>query len=522
MTAPLRSVWPPANPWDLASLGASIVPAVFVIAMFLASPIAPPGADSAHHATFARNILESQYAFVPYSQFPSGGMGFEYPSLFDLSVALLVAGTGADLLGTMEALVVVLTLLSPLVTWRFLRRFFVGGSKDAFVAVALVSLNWFVLAKTVRDGSYGELLAAGVILPLWLSFMWDRRDLLAAGSLFAIVIAHNLTALLAFGTFLGFLVYFGLERKWGRIRRILAAHAAVVGLTALLVWPVYASYLLPVAGGTAGGFPVIDPFTYAVIVTPILFVFGIGGISVMIRDPRWRFMGLWLAAYAILSRTSFASERIAREMSIPLAVGTAGLVLRLVKDYDKRRSAGRPSWRVVPLVAVVLLATTNGLLLLGLNTDPNTLRYLEPYQVEAYRWLADHSNSSKGALALASLDPFLSVFISNDVFPIVNPRQAETLSRPDRDLNAALVRALLNYSDPAYREVFASNGIEWIVLSSPFSSPVWLAPEDIPFIEQAWNLTLDSDPGYVLRHSVFYPTGSTRVFQIMPVGGRVL
>src|SRR5438309_11760908 len=106
MTTSGRRRWGSPNPWHLASLAASLIPAAFVIAMFSASVLVPPGGDPAHHATFARNILESQRAYVPYSQFPSGGLPYEYPSLFDLSVALLVAGTGASLLSAMEVLVV--------------------------------------------------------------------------------------------------------------------------------------------------------------------------------------------------------------------------------------------------------------------------------------------------------------------------------------------------------------------------------------------------------------------------------
>src|SRR5207237_7887372 len=115
--------------------------------------------------TFAKDILESQRAFVAYSQFPAGGPMFEYPSLFDLSVALLVAGSGADLLSILEVYVVVLAVLSPLVMLRFLRRFFGGGARGAFIAVAFVALNWFVLVKAVMVGSYGELRAVGLRSP---------------------------------------------------------------------------------------------------------------------------------------------------------------------------------------------------------------------------------------------------------------------------------------------------------------------------------------------------------------------
>src|SRR5207249_10632528 len=124
----------PTNPCDPSSLAAAAVPALFIAAMFLTSPIVPPGADSAHHATFAKDILESQRAFVAYSQFPAGGPMFEYPSLFDLSVALLVAGSGADLLLIVVVYVVFLAALSPLVMSRFSRRFFAGGPRGAVIS----------------------------------------------------------------------------------------------------------------------------------------------------------------------------------------------------------------------------------------------------------------------------------------------------------------------------------------------------------------------------------------------------
>ena len=519
----MTSRWPfnrfPTNPWDLASLAAAAVPALFIAAMFLTSPIVPPGADSAHHATFAKDILESQRAFVAYSQFPAGGPMFEYPSLFDLSVALLVAGSGADLLLIVEVYVVILAVLSPIVMWRFLRRFFGGGPRDAFIAVAFVALNWFVLAKTVRDGSYGELLAAGVMFPLWLSFLWDRRDLLAAGTLFAIVLTHNLTALLAFGTFVALLLYYALERQWTRIRRTVITHGAILGITAIILWPVYASYLFPVTSGIAGGFPVIDLFSYTVIISPVLFVIGGLGLGLVVRRSPGQFAGLWAAAYAALSRTSFASERIAREMSIPFAVGAAGLVIGLV-GADRTGRIARRGRRVLPLAVVVVLTAANGLWGLASNTDPAALHYLEPYQLEAYRWLSSHSNSSEAVLALASVDPFLSVFVPNDVFPVVNLHQADRLSKPDRDMDIALVQALFNYTDTGLRGVFSANRIHWVVLSSPFPSPTWIAPEDIPFIQQAWDLRLDSDPGFMLRYSVTDVHGSAiRVFEIISSGG---
>lgn len=507
-----------ANPWDLASLAIALLPATFVIAMFSSSPLAPPGADAAHHATFARNIIESQWAYVPYSQFPSGGLPYEYPSLFDLSVALLVAGSGADLLATMETFVVALSVLSPLVMWRFLRRFFGGGPRDAFVGVAFVSLNWFVILKTMRDGSYGELMAAGVLLPLWLSFLWDRRDILAGGTLFAIVLTHNLTALLAFGCFAALLVDQALQRRWTRVRRIILAHTGVLVITGILVWPVYASYLLPVATGVAGGFPLIDLPSYIIIVTPVLFALGVLGIILLARVERWRFVALWTGAYAVLSRTSFASERIVREMGVPLAIGAAGLALWLMNHLRRDRGARlRPA--AVALAVVVSLSTANGVAWLAVNSDPVTLQYIEPHQFAAYRWLAAHSNQSEAVLALASVDPYLPVFAPNDVFAVVNLRQGETLSIPDRELNIALVAALMNSSDATSKAVFSAHGIRWIVLSTPFLAPRWLAPEDVPFSRQAWNLTLEADPAYVLRHMETGPRGATRIIQIMPSGG---
>lgn len=513
------SKWLERNRWDLVSLVLALIPAVFTIAMFSGNPLAPPGADSAHHAAFARNILESQRAYVAYSQFPSEGLPFEYPSLFDLSVALLVAGSGVDILAAMEGFVVGLAILSPLVMWRFLRRFFQGGPRDSFIAVALFSLNWFVLLKTVRDGSYGELLAAGVLLPLWLSFLWDRREILAAGTLFGIILAHNLTALLAFGCFIALLVDLALRRKWTRVRRIVLAHAGVVAITAVLVWPVYASYFLPVTSGVAGGFPPIDPITYVVILSPVLFLFGLLGAGLLARIPQGRFVALWMASYLVLSRTNFASERIARELSAPFAVAAAAFALWLTKRVDQD-DGGRPSvWAAATLSVVVVLTAMNGVFWLAANSDPITLEYLGPYQLAAYRWLAANSNESEGVLGLASGDPYLYYFVSNHVFQVVNLEQAKRLSGPDRDLNVALVAALMNYTNATSRAVFSVHGIRWIVLSTPFLPPRWLAPEDGPFIAQAWNLNLESDPGYTLRHVETAPGGTTKIVQIVTAGG---
>ncbi len=468
MTISRRRGWLPKNPWVLASLVLALVPAAFTIAMFS---------------------------------------------------ALLVAGSGADLLAVMQVFVVALAILSPLVMWRFLRRFFGGGPRDGFIAVALFSLNWFILLKTLRDGSYGEILAAGVLLPLWLSFLWDRREILAAGTLFGIVLAHNLTALLAFGCFAALLVDLILRRKWTRVRRIFLSHAVVLAITAALVWPVYASYFFPVTTGVAGGFPPIDPITYVVILTPILFVLGALGAGLLARVPRGRFVVLWITAYVVTSRTSFASERIARELGVPFAVGTAGFVLWLSRRVRQDGRGRTRPWAGATLAAVVVLAATNGVLLLAANSDPVTLEYVEPYQLAAYRWLAANSNDSEAVLGLAAGDPYLYYFVSNDVFQVVNLEQAQRLSAPDRDLNGALVAALMNYTNASSRLVFSAHGIRWIVLSTPFLPPRWLAPEDGPFIAQAWNLTLESDPGYVLRHVEMAPGGTTRILQIVTVGG---
>jgi len=236
-----------------------------------------------------------------------------------------------------------------------------------------------------------------------------------------------------------------------------------------------------------------------------------------------RFVALWIAAYLVLSRTSFASERIARELSVPFAVGAAGLALWamrfLLRRYDRKDGQKMAVWAAATLAAVVSLTAANGIVSLATNSDPVTLEYIEPYQLAAYHWLEAHSNRSEAVLVLASADPFLSVFVPNDVFPIVNIQQAQRLSVPDRDLDIALVSALMNYTNASSRTVFAAHGIRWIVLSTPFFPPRWLAPDEVPFVRQAWNLTLDSDPAYRLPHSEVTPSGATRIFQIVAVGG---
>ena len=514
MTSGWKTILRRLATWDLAALAVCMIPAVFVAAMFLQVPGEPVGGDPATHAVIIREMLRSDQAYARYSQFPAGGLEAEYPALFDLIVALIVAATQVDIFTAMNATVVALSFLSPLCYWRFFRVFFPGRPQEAFVATLIVSVSWFELMKTVRDGSYGELLGAGVLLPLWLSFLWEKRVLLAGTTLFALVLTHNLSALLALGIFIAYLITEAAQKNWMSAKRAIAGHALVLVAMTPFAWSVYLSYVAAIASGTGGGFAVLGFESYPDLLTPFLLAFGIIAAISLARHPRERFFSLWTASYFALAQSNFGSERIVRNLSFPLAACLAVFTMILVPRIRHSLPQARGALPAIVLSAIVVTATVNGLQQLATQSDPAIERYLQPHQLFAYEWLNSQPAPLGGILSIDAGDVYLPAFVASDVYGIYSQRWARTFSLPDRVLNEELRNALMTFNLSSSVQVFKAWGIRWIVLSTLPPPPVFVAPTERELILAAWALPLTDSPGYTLAHVQVSSVGVTRIIEI--------
>ncbi len=502
-------------PFLFATIALALLPASFVAWMFVSAPsFAPPGTDPGHHAYLAQHMLDTQRAFALYSQFPANGANFEYPALFDLATALVMVLTGASAFVAMESLVTVMAFVSVLCYSRFFRLFLNGSSREALVATAILALSWFVFLRTIRDGAYGELLGGGILLPLWLTFLWGERWILAPATFFVILITHNLSAAIAGAGFLAYLITAALMRNRGLIVRVTGGHVAMVLVTLVPFWSLYASYVSPVAGGTAGIFPVFGIESYPDLLSPFLLFAGIvGGIRVS-TSPRSRFVTIWIVLLFVLALSSFSSERILRELSFPLAFATALLALRLEK-WVRSQGLRRPETIAAAIVAtVIILAAVNGLPRLAANSDPSAQYYLQPHQILAYTWLASRTGAGEAVLTIYVADPYLAPTVSASVYGIVSTNYSSTLSRSDHTLNDLLKGTLFNFSLPSSLATFRSYGFRWIVLSTPAPDPIWTLPSEVPLIRDALRLSFTSSPAYRDAGTWVSSTGYTRIVEI--------
>jgi hypothetical protein len=500
--------------WDLGAFAISFVPVAFVASMFLSSPIVPPGGDPAHHAYLVQQMLANQQAVAQYSQFPSNGATFEYPSLFDLATALVVVTTGLGVFAAMETLVTVLSFLSPLCYWRFFYRFLNGSSRDAFLACAMISLGWFAFLRTVRDGSYGEVLGAGVLLPLWVGFLWGERRILAPATFFAILITHNLSAAMAGAVLIAYVVTFALMRNRSRVLHAIDGHALMFLVTLIPFWSVYASYVLPIATGASGGYSVFGIGAYPDLLTWFLLGLGLLGAIVAARVPRDRFATIWVGLFLILSQTSFAAERFLRETAFPLAFGATLLAIRVEDQLRKSRRSDGPRLATVFLVGFMVAAALNGLPQLSANADPKAEYYLQPHQLQAYEWLENRTALGQAVLSVYAADPYLAPFVPVAVYGIVSLNYSSSLSSPDRALNAQLLTALFNFSSSGSLATFRTFGIRWILVSTPAPKPIFTLPSELSLIRQALFLPFTLSGNYTIAGTWFSSVGFTRIVEV--------
>lgn len=470
-----------------------------VFQVLLSTPTVPPGADPSNHVSFALFIFKTGSPLIPYSQFTQlrittdAWTGGYYPSLFHIFMAL----TARALFGTMPnweqvtqimRLSVFVGYMAGLLGFMFLSKKLLESRSvmSSCLLFGLIMYGSSPLLKTLRDGSYGEIIALWTLLPFALLFVYNKNRVASGIVIAAIIATHNLSAIIVSIILLSVIAYSFLNRslrdRLGFPAKLLAAIVISLVLSVPSLFYFYLSTVTVVATGSSG---VSQPYQLALLpglLGPVLTLGGaVGGVMLLVLKRREGWLAIWALSMILLSQTPIFGERFAREVYLPLALSLGVLMASLPELLDRSRpellkfaskrwvgmSVSRKKFLAAVVLGILLIgyATSNIYAITDL-TQPSQEYYFSDTQRQAYEFLSRTVNIGDGIVLFAGMDNWLIPMLQDRaVLFNVLPPNGSSLSAADRIIDQQIFGILLQ-PELANMTILKFN-LHYIVLSSP-------------------------------------------------------
>jgi hypothetical protein len=510
----------------------SAIPFWYVFTLLFSSTLTLPGVDPTQHVAIMRWMINSKSVLVPYSQFflTDVNVGY-YPAFWQGFIALVHVLTGVNEVDLMRYFIFAVFLLGAFMYWFLSKELSDGdNAKGVFIYFVLL-FNIALVAKSLRDGTYGEIIAMWFLFPLFLLSFLRRKTLYSVLALIAIIAIHNLSAMMAGLLVLSFLIMYCLHKEWQKAKFTFKILALALALSSPLL---YYNYFLTFLGvitysnrSYLSGLDAFNFFIMPLLLTELTFYVGITCLMLIsVFYKRYRWLPLWFSMYMIV-QFLFVQERFVREMCIPLAL-SMGIVLydiaKKASQYTKIKLAYKGQVKEynfltnakVKLLILLLLSLTiayNGVTHIALESAPEVMDYFTQNKADAYNWLNNHTTSADATLILRGLDSWARVYLKDSVYEVWSPAEQKYLSIPDRKVNDELTSALLNPFSPEANSTFRKYNISYFILSSPLTGR-WYPIETTTFAETLLKTDYENSSFYERIYNVTKGDETIKIYEI--------
>jgi hypothetical protein len=451
----------------------------------------PAGADSANHAFFIKNIIETHNPLIQYSQF--SGLSEEntgyYPSFFHVIVGIFAAVLGyyvdisISIITVMTSILFIGAIIGS-VGYAFAIRKIIQRSIESkdiylriqsnpkfhycFTLISALAFGFLIyssspIVKLYNDGTYGEVFAMWIIFPYLIYFLLSNKWIISAILLATIAYTHNLSFVMSLIATISYLLSLLISNDISRFKKGLRNYLL---LAAILCIPAVMAFYLPtfslfINNDVSGA--VSQLWSKEQVISQLLpLLYYAGAVSTVIllfiNYKFFSWFSMWVVAYFTVFNFSYwIGARFGRELSVLygliIGVCVANVILlvasRLLTESKHNRHFSstllNSKFMLACLVAFIALVLP---LYYSYHSDrfqndsnPLLAKYYTASFGEANNYI---SENIVGNILVLGHNPWLKFMVYDkiNVFESVAPDIEVFLNSRDRIINSELNRIL--------------------------------------------------------------------------------
>lgn len=505
------------------------IPLFFIYRLFFFGQMLTGDDPSMHAMNAMYHIL-----FIPYSPFYLN-IGY-YPSLLQNIFGLIYYITNFNIVDIMRYFMFATFILGFIIYAAISYKIADGNILKGIFIFLVFSFSISPIIKTLRDGSYTHIFAAWFLLPLFIYLLLNHKLFSSTVTASLIFYAHNLTTFILFIVIGSFILSDFINNRLDKTNKNdLKFIFNIILITLLISSPAIILFYIPTiinllySGRTGFEISAFNFLYYPYLLTYITLFLGFFSSLVVFIFNKKKYVSLWLLGYLFLAQYPQFSERMVREMSIPLAL-SIGIVMydffnyiinRLLINYKSDRNSIGSFFnkstmiKIICLVMLSLVIINNGLPMISSEGNPVTMYYYSNTKDNAYNFLKTNLNERDRVIVLRGMDIWTKVFLPyGSVYEVIAPQLGSSISVADSKVNDDLTYSLLNPFTSKALENFMKYNINYFVVSSPLKDR-WYVSEDLMFNNELLTISYESSSSYKLVYVAHSNEEMVKIYQIV-------